>query len=115
MEQCERRQTRRYVIRIPVNFRESTSPSDDMRFGEILNLSPGGVCFSTSKAPVAGTAVSVFLKVPPEVIGNPSPEWHWRGQVIHVGRGDSCQDTSHVGVRFIAYEPVNGVSQSKLG
>ena len=113
VESCERRQTNRYVIRIPVTFQASASAAADMCFGEILNLSPGGICFSTSKALVVGNAVSVFLKVPPEVIGKPSPEWRWSGQVVHVQLRDSCEDISHVGVRFIAYEPTHRASQSK--
>jgi PilZ domain len=106
MEYCERRQTLRYVMRIPLNFRELSSPQTAKQFGEIINVSPGGVCFLARVTPSVGAAVGVFLKIPAEVIGKPSPEWQWTGQVVHVRFGNVPEGSSYVGVRFIACDSV---------
>lgn len=105
MEHGERRRTRRYVVGIPLNFREHAFPSTPKHFGEIVNISPHGVCFSSSVAPAVGTTLSIFLKMPKEVIGTPSPEWCWIGRVIYVRPGGVPASNSEVGVRFLAWEP----------
>jgi PilZ domain len=105
METCERRRTNRYVIRIPLNFEEVPSAKSTTKFGEINNLSPQGVCFSTKVVLAVGATVGIFLKVPEDVIGKPSPEWHWIGEVVYV-MSDGAPDYGYcVGVRFIEYEP----------
>jgi len=104
MDNCERRHTRRYMVRIPLNFQEYGKPSAPKRFGEIVNISPYGVCFSTSVAPAVGQMLGIFLKLPKDVIGEPSPEWFWTGRVIY---GRPCNDPSsysEVGVQFLSCE-----------
>lgn len=104
MEHCERRSTRRFVVKIPLNFREHASSSESKHFGEIVNISPHGVCFSTSAAPAVGATLGVFLKIPKEVIGNPSPEWYWVGRVIYVRPSKRSEGNFEVGVLFLACE-----------
>jgi len=105
MQPCERRQTNRYVMRIPLNFQELATARPVLHFGKIVNVSSSGICFSTDAAPKVGTSLGIFLKVPEEVIGKPSPSWHWIGQVIYVRPGSAPEEVACVGVHFIGFEP----------
>lgn len=102
MEECERRHVQRYVMRIPLAFRPVTPAGLPRCSGEIVNISPLGICFSTFTALATGTTVKVFLKLPQDVIGHPSPGWRWVGKVVYV----RSRDTGGVemGVQFIAGE-----------
>lgn len=100
MEECERRHAQRYPMRIPLTFRPVTPAKLPKCYGEIVNISPHGVCFSTYSAVATGTTLKVFLKLPKDVIGHPSPEWCWTGKVVHIR--SRATGGVEMGVRFMA-------------
>jgi hypothetical protein len=101
MEDCERRQMQRYVVEVPLAFHQVKQGNWPKAFGRLLNISATGVCFSTHRACAlsSGMPVVVFLKLPKEIMGRPSPEWCWTGYVIHIHK--SGVDEVAMGVRFL--------------
>jgi PilZ domain len=105
MNQCERRRVQRYIMRIPLAFRPLADVSNPQRYAEIVDISPFGICFSTHSHLPVGSGLQMFLKLPKEVIGKPSPEWRWWGTVVRVTR--DTEDSFDMGVRFAAYDEIN--------
>lgn len=104
MENAERRITRRYVIQIPTNFRVCghPNPKAPKQFGEVIDISPLGISFTTSVTLTIGDNIEVFLKVPSDVIGRPSPEWAWIGKVVHSRISGSQRGGTVVGLQFLS-------------
>jgi hypothetical protein len=102
MQDPERRCVKRYVIRVPLAFRSRKSRDMPELFGEIVDVSPCGICFSTASPLDVGTPVDVLLKLPTNVIGRPSPEYIWTGRVVHVRPSRTSEWLSEVGVVFFA-------------
>jgi hypothetical protein len=103
MDEWERRQAPRYVMRIPLTFRPATHVAASPRtYGEIVDISPLGVSFLTRNGAVVGETLQMFLKLPEEVIGKPSPEWCWTGRVVRVR--PLADRFFEIGVRFAGYE-----------
>jgi hypothetical protein len=98
MEDCERRHARRFVVQVPLAFRPIKPPGFPKCFGEIVNISTEGVCFSTQTCLSTGAIVQVFLKLPREIMG--SAEHCWTGKVVYfrsLGKG-----VVEMGVHFLA-------------
>jgi hypothetical protein len=108
MEDCERRRTERYLIAVPVAFRQVKQGNWPKAFGRLLNISATGVCFSTHRACALSIVVpvAVFLKLPKEIMGSPSPEYCWTGHVTHIHT--SGVDEVAMGVRFLFCDDFRG-------
>jgi len=102
MQECERRRARRYMMQVPLAFRLPDLPNTSRCCGEILNISATGVCFSTHTPASRGTRLKVFLKLPKDVMGSPSPEWEWIGKVVYLRTLD--HKAYEMGVEFLAYD-----------
>ena len=80
MNECERREAQRYIMRIPLTFCPVTrGAAPPQRYGEIVDISPLGMCFLARNGAVVGETLRMFLKLPKDVMGKPSPEWCWTG------------------------------------
>jgi len=108
MEDCERRRTERYQMQVPLTFRQVKSGNWPKAFGRLLNISASGVCFSTHRvcALSRGAPIEVFLKLPQEIMGHPSPECCWTGHVTHIYT--SGVDEVGMGVRFLVCDDLSG-------
>lgn len=102
MMDCERRYTQRYVMRVPFAFQPVAPVKLAVCSGEIIDISAHGMRFSTYSAVASGTTVKLFLKLPRDVIGRPSPAWRWLGKVVHVR--SRATGGVEMGVQFIACE-----------
>ena len=97
----DRRRTERHGVSIPVKYRAWKSASPE-GFGESLNISEGGIYFSTDAAVHEGDTLTVRFDMPPEIVDEPIAEWKCTGQAIRVQAMDSGK--FGVRVRFDCYE-----------
>ena len=107
MEHPERRITRRYTVQVPLNFRLHKRSNNPFHFGEMIDVSSSGVSFSTKIALRAGELLDVFLSMPPDIMGRPSPEWQWVGVVIYSRPSEKLGERTTVGVRFSCWQRVD--------
>src|SRR6267143_473741 len=103
MKKLQRHRPPRYLVRIPLRFRLLASPEMPDQIAESLNLSARGVSFATRFPLDVGTPIQLYLKVPKEITGKPSPEWRCRGQVIHTRPIESNPGMLLVGVLIVYY------------
>jgi hypothetical protein len=113
MEYPERRVGKRYVIQIPLNFRELKSSSSTKEFGEIIDVSNLGVAFSTTAPITTGTMVEVFLRMPLDVLGRPSSEWQWIGKVTRCRPYNASKVWKVVGVQFCCFQTTEEAERLK--
>ena len=111
MEGTDRRYAHRYSVRFPITF--TINKTRGVRYGEILDVSPYGMRFSTRTQIFEGQVVEILLKVPLDVMGSPSPDWFWWGQVVHAKRAPAGEGIE-VGVKFFAGDHAP-VKPSELG
>jgi hypothetical protein len=89
--------------RIPLTFRPVTHTGvSPQRYGNIVDISPLGMCFLTRNGAVVGETLQMFLRLPKDVIGKPSPEWCWTGRVVRVT--PLADRFFEIGVRFVGYD-----------
>ena len=110
MENSDRRQVRRYIANFPVSFRLDSE--SELQYAEIVDISSHGICISATHALEAGTVVSVFLKLPHEVVGKESPEWRYRGSVVGMRpvltrRAGDSRGSYGIEIKFGTYEIVD--------
>lgn len=113
MNECERREAQRYIMRIPLTFCPvSRGAAPPQRYGEIVDISPLGMCFLARNGAVVGETLRMFLKLPKDVIGKPSPEWCWTGGVVRVT--PLADRYFEIGVRFVGYDEAKGPSNLRV-
>lgn len=106
MEYPERRNAKRYLVRVPLRFRWFSPPADSEHFGEMLDVSPHGVCFVSTIPLAVGSIVEVFLRLPEGILGRTSDEWRWLGKVVHARSLIALDERTTVGIRFAAGQSV---------
>ena len=99
----DRRVSPRHNFKLPLRVRILKSPIAEQRT-ESVNLSEGGIYFSTNSALRVGTAVQVLLKMPEAITGEPANEWLCSGHVVRIEASDSPRGKLGVGVQFDCYE-----------
>jgi len=100
MDNPERRNARRYVVHVPLNFRPRPPREEPNCFAEMQDVSPTGVSFSTKAPPPTGSGIDLFLRMPPDVLGSETDEWLWVGTVVHSHPCPASDEWTIVGVKF---------------
>jgi hypothetical protein len=99
----EQRASSRYFFEARLRVRVLKSAIPEIR-GVSKNLSERGIFFITSAALEVGTPVEVLMKMPQEIMGKATMDWHFLGEVIRVQPLDSTPRKIGVAVRFDRYE-----------
>jgi hypothetical protein len=100
----ERRFTQRLKMRIPLRIRPvgySDAPSQAV---ESSDISARGFYFLTDLPLHVGSPLQVFLRMPREIAGKPSPEWCCTCRVVRVDPGKREQGNTGIGVEIQYYE-----------
>jgi hypothetical protein len=103
IEVSEQRASSRYLFEARLRVRVLKSAIPEIR-GVSKNLSERGIFFVTSAALDVGTPVEVLMKMPQEIMGKATMDWHFLGEVIRVQPLDSTPRKMGVAVRFDRYE-----------
>ncbi|HXN23306.1 MAG TPA: PilZ domain-containing protein [Candidatus Dormibacteraeota bacterium] len=104
-----RRLTRRWNLAVRLRFRIMNSTIPEQR-AESLNISEGGVYFTTALTLERGAAIQLLMKMPREVTGKPPTEWRCKGRIVRVKPLISPLGSLGVGVKFDGYEILPPVS-----
>jgi hypothetical protein len=105
----DRRLSRRLNFKTPLRVRIWKSAAPEQRT-ESLNLSQNGVYFATDSPIREGETVEILLKMPEEIMEEPTTDWRCTGHVVRVERVSSTRGKMGVGVQFDCYE----VSRAEL-
>jgi Tfp pilus assembly protein PilZ len=101
----ERRRAERLdlKIQIRVSVLHSTAPEQSI---DSLNVSAGGVYFTTNLPMLKGTPVRLFLRLPEQITHKLPIDWVCMGHVVHTEPVGSGNGLLGVGVQFDCYEVV---------
>jgi hypothetical protein len=99
----DRRLTVRHNFRTPIRIRIWKSAIPEQR-SESVNLSERGILFPTDLPMSIGTVVEIVFKMPSEITGESTSEWHCSGHVVRVEPIDSPRGKLGVGVQFDCYQ-----------
>jgi hypothetical protein len=100
---ANRRLTRRWNLAVRLRFRIMNSSVPEQR-AESLNISEGGVYFTTALTLKRGAAIQLLMKMPSEVTGKPPTEWRCRGHIVRVKTLTFPLGSVGVGVKFDGYQ-----------
>jgi hypothetical protein len=95
----DRRLTMRHSLRTPLQLRIWGS-NDPCHRAESIDFSGRGALLETELLLKVGSAVELHLKLPEELTGQPTMEWHCRGRVVRVAQGLLSDRQMRVGVHF---------------
>lgn len=98
------RQNERFSLRVPLWIRPLDLPESAAQRAETSNISATGLCLVSDLPLDTGTPVEIFLKMPKEIMGEPSKEWCCRGRVVRVADADPIRHTRAIAVKFQYYE-----------
>lgn len=101
----ERRNSHRYLIRVPIRVRALNAYAPMQQVVATMNLSRLGVFFATDMPLREGHLVEICIRMPREVAGDGKREWRFTGRVAHVERATPPAEKHGVGVQFLYYEP----------
>ena len=99
----DRRFTVRHRVSVPVIHKlwKSNLPE---KHGQSLDISEGGMYFTTDAVLQEGETIEVKFVMPEAVAGEPPSDWLCTGQVVRVDRVGGANGKLRVGVRFDCYE-----------
>lgn len=103
MKPSDRRFAHRFLLTIPLYFREWRTRTPEKAV-ESLNVSECGVYFETDTPPREGAMVQIRMEMPKEITGHGTAEWHCTGKVVGVRPTSRPGGSRGVGVRFDYYE-----------
>ena len=98
----DRRLTPRHKFSLPVKYRACKSELPE-RAAESLDISEGGISFTTHSPPEEGETIEVRFEMPEEVVDEPTAEWRCTGQVLKV-EAFGTHPIFRIRVRFDCYE-----------
>jgi CheY-like chemotaxis protein len=102
-----RRWTQRRNLAVRLRFRVMNSSVPEQR-AESVNISKGGVYFTTELTLEQGAPIQLLMKMPQEITGKPTTEWRCTGHVVRVTPVRSPRVAVGIGVRFDCYEILPG-------
>lgn len=111
----ERRATPRHQIAVPVKFRPWKSALPE-HAAESIDVSEGGICFTTPAPLAEGETLELRFDMPEEVVDEPVTEWRCTGQIVKVHPVAGAHFCFPVRVRFDCYEVArpNGTTTIRL-
>lgn len=112
MRASDRRFARRYSVGLPMRFKpwNSGAPEETVC---VSNVSERGLFFETVCPPPVGSALKMWLEMPPEVTGVAPVEWSCLGTVVHTRPVNSDPNRIGVGVRLEFYEALSAAASTK--
>ena len=99
----ERRQTRRFIMRVPMHIRTLGDLPPAEELVESMNISQRGAYFATTLELKVSSLVEVRFKVPEEVFPGQTHEWTFTASVAHVTPLGGFGKKFGVGVYFLYY------------
>ena len=81
----EKRSTRRFPLRLPVNVRYGETAEEHT--GQTKDVSARGICFFVESGIQAGSPIDFTLTLPPEITLSESIRVHCKGRVVRVEGG----------------------------
>lgn len=103
MKRSLARRTPRFDVRIPLRIRSLDADVATVAT-ESVNVSATGLYFATDLNFRIGAPVEIVLRMPEEIVGEPSNEWCCKGQIVRIENGSSLRERFGVGVKFHYYE-----------
>ena len=100
----DRRHNIRHDLQIPLVFCSANSPLSSAHSAQSVNLSFGGVFFTTRHQVVVGSPIQVLLRMPRRVSGELSSERVFDGRVTHIETTGKLGRISGVGVEFFYWQ-----------
>ena len=101
-----RRLTRRRNLAVRLRYRIMKSRIPEQS-AESVNISKGGVYFTTALSLERGAAIQLLMTMPEQITGRPTTEWRCTGHIAHVKPLPS-RGSVGIGVRFDCYEILTG-------
>ena len=98
-EIANRRRADRHRLKIAVHLRNWGS-SIAASSGKSIDISSTGALLETNLPAAIGAFFDLRLKLPEEITGQPTTEWHCKGRVVRVAPPMSVGYLSRVGVHF---------------
>jgi hypothetical protein len=95
----DRRLTQRHSLRIPLQLRIWGADGPEHR-AESINLSGRGALLEIELPLQVGSAVEFRLRLPEEIMGQPTTEWRCRGLVVRIVQCVPSNSQLRVGVHF---------------
>jgi Tfp pilus assembly protein PilZ len=104
MVPSERRTTQRFKLHTQLSFHRMELLSEGEHQARALNISTGGLYFTTDLPISVGEAIEVRLEIPKRVTGEKAKSRRFTGRVVHVESKNMPRGHSGVGVQLLYYE-----------
>jgi hypothetical protein len=108
MRESDRRYRPRFGLKVPFEIRNVDQPAVRAQLAESSDISASGLYFATELPMSVGTRIELFIQMPSEVSGNPSPKWRCMGRIVRVHAASPTDSNSGNGVEIQCYEVLAG-------
>jgi PilZ domain len=105
-----KRYSPRVELRMPVQFHSLTETGNQIRQGEVHNVSAQGLYFVTKERLTMWGQIRVLLELPRELSDKPPAAYLYTGMVIRVTQTYSESEGYGIGVKFLYYSDVDSQS-----
>jgi PilZ domain len=115
MQASDRRYRPRFELKVPFEIRDIDQPVTTAQFAESSDISASGLYFVTEVPMSVGTRIDLFIQIPSEISGNPSPRWRCMGRIVRVHAGSLAAGNGGNGVEIQCYEVLDGARSTHTG
>jgi hypothetical protein len=108
MHESDRRYRPRFELKVPFEIRNIDLPAVTAQLAESLDISASGLYFATEAPMSVGTRIELFIQMPSEISGNPSPKWRCMGRIVRAHAASPTDENGGNGVAIQCYEVLKG-------
>lgn len=112
MRETDRRYRPRFGLKVPFEIRDIDQPLLTAQLAESSDISASGLYFATEAPMSVGTRIELFIRMPSEVSGTPSPKWRCMGRIVRVHAANRTDGNGGNGVEIQCYEVLDGATST---
>jgi len=115
MQESDRRYRPRFGLKVPFEIRDIDQPAITAQLAESSDISASGLYFATEAPMSVGTRIELFIQMPSEIYGIPSPKWRCMGRIVRVHAAGPTDANGGNGVEIQCYEVLHGAQPAPTG